>query len=303
MSKTVIQKVLTYTGHKQAIYALDYNPLTKGFCTSGADGMVTEWKPGSDDPGKVLMTLNSACYCLTYWDENTLLVAENGFGVHVVNLKEKVLKNSISLPGRLFFAIQKVHDHFYISNDQGEVFKGQPHNNEAVTRYKLSNFGIRSMHYQSDWKKIAMGSSGGEIIVFEPETGKSNRFQAHDKSVFAVSKLKGQDWLISAGKDALIKIWSISKEYRNAGEIPAHIYGINYLEISPDQKLFLTCSMDKTIKVWSTLEGKLLKVIDFQRYKGHFSSVNKVKWISNDEFISISDDRKIIQWKLEFEKQ
>jgi WD40 repeat protein len=59
--------------------------------------------------------------------------------------------------------------------------------------------------------------------------------------------------------------------------------------------------MDKSIKVWDAESYKLLKVIDKARYAGHGTSINKVAWSSyNQNIISISDDRKISIWNLEF---
>jgi WD repeat-containing protein 61 len=79
------------------------------------------------------------------------------------------------------------------------------------------------------------------------------------------------------------------------------MYAINYLAFREDGRYFVTCSMDKSIKVWETENFKLLKVIDKARYAGHGTSINKVLWSSyNQNIISISDDRKISIWDLEF---
>jgi WD40 repeat protein len=45
-------------------------------------------------------------------------------------------------------------------------------------------------------------------------------------------------------------------------EVVAHLYAINHLDFSPDGKHFVTCSMDKSIKVWDTEEIETAKVID-----------------------------------------
>jgi WD40 repeat protein len=46
----------------------------------------------------------------------------------------------------------------------------------------------------------------------------------------------------------------VEKDYALAEEVVAHLYAINHLEFSPDGKHFVTCSMDKSIKVWN-LDG------------------------------------------------
>ena len=62
--------------------------------------------------------------------------------------------------------------------------------------------------------------------------------------------------------------------------------------------LILSCSMDKTIKIWDD-ELQLLKVLDKERNDGHTNCVNKVQWLKDGIFISSSDDRDLIVWQVE----
>jgi WD repeat-containing protein 61 len=63
---------------------------------------------------------------------------------------------------------------------------------------------------------------------------------------------------------------------------------------------FVTCSMDKSLKVWDSNNFKLLKVIDKARHAGHATSINKVLWSSyNQQIISVSDDRNVSIWHVE----
>jgi WD40 repeat protein len=82
------------------------------------------------------------------------------------------------------------------------------------------------------------------------------------------------------------------------------MYAINHLAFSPDNKHFVTCSMDKSIKVWDAEKLALLKVIDRSRHAGHGTSVNKVLWTNYDnQLLSASDDRTISVWSINFETQ
>ncbi len=80
----------------------------------------------------------------------------------------------------------------------------------------------------------------------------------------------------------------------------AHLYAINYLYFKADGKYIISCSMDKTIKVWDAEDKKLLKVIDKARNAGHGTSINKVIWSTyQSQVISISDDRTISIWQIQ----
>ncbi|MFT7151210.1 MAG: WD40 repeat protein, partial [Nonlabens sp.] len=63
----------------------------------------------------------------------------------------------------------------------------------------------------------------------------------------------------------------------------------------------VTCSMDKSIKVWDAETFQLLKVIDKARHAGHGTSINKVLWTNfNNLLLSASDDRSISTWDIKF---
>jgi WD40 repeat protein len=56
--------------------------------------------------------------------------------------------------------------------------------------------------------------------------------------------------------------------------------------------------MDKTIKVWNE-ELDLLKVVDLERNDSHTNCINKVEWLDENMFVSCSDDRSLVLWKVE----
>jgi len=100
-----------------------------------------------------------------------------------------------------------------------------------------------------------------------------------------------------------LKAWDAGQGYKPVGEAVAHLYALNHIAYSPDAKHFVTCSLDKSIKVWRTSDLTLLKVIDKARHAGHGTSVNRLLWTPfEDELVSASDDRTISIWKLFFDR-
>ena len=87
--------------------------------------------------------------------------------------------------------------------------------------------------------------------------------------------------------------------YEAVMDITAHMYAINHISFSPDGKLFATCSMDKSIKLWDASTLRLKKIIDNARHAGHATSVNKLLWTAyENQLISCSDDRMISVWEV-----
>jgi WD40 repeat protein len=82
--------------------------------------------------------------------------------------------------------------------------------------------------------------------------------------------------------------------------VVAHLYAINYLSFREDGKFLVTCSMDKSLKIWEMTTYNLVKVIDKARNAGHGTSINKVFWSTySGVIVSVSDDRTIAIWQIE----
>ena len=74
---------------------------------------------------------------------------------------------------------------------------------------------------------------------------------------------------------------------------------INHLQFSPNGQLLATASRDRTVKIWDAASLELFKVIDTLRFGGHLRSVNRLRWVSDLELVSVSDDRTAAVWKIE----
>jgi WD40 repeat protein len=139
------------------------------------------------------------------------------------------------------------------------------------------------------------------IRVFDFDLRLKREWKAHENSIFTLLYSSDGRTLFSGSRDARLKTWDVTNDYQKAAEVVAHLFAINHIDFSPDNKHFVTCSLDKSIKVWDLEEMKLLKVIDRARHGGHRTSVNKLLWTSHEEqLLSASDDRTISVWHIIF---
>ena len=104
---------------------------------------------------------------------------------------------------------------------------------------------------------------------------------------------------VSGARDAHLKLWNTA-DYLLEENVVAHLYAINYLSFREDGKYLVTCSMDKSLKIWDSTSRNLLKVIDKARNAGHGTSINKVFWSTySGVIVSVSDDRSVAIWQIE----
>lgn len=291
--KIDVEKLQQLTGHQDAIYALYHQSQTDKFYSSGGDGMIVEWDFNSFPDGTLIAKVPNSVYSLFVLEDN-LYIGHNYDGIHLITPSSKEETSSIHLGKEAIFASEILNNHLLVGLSNGEFIVLQKDDLKLVKRQNIGENRIRKIIHHKNF--IYLACSDHKIYTLNSNYEVIQKWKAHDNSVTGLAAYN--DTLISVGRDAKIKFWDLKDENKLGLQIPAHNYAINDISISPDKKYFATCSIDKTIKIWSTENRKLLKVVDKQRHAGHGTSVNKVFWKSADCFVSCSDDRTISVWKI-----
>jgi WD40 repeat protein len=302
MSNIQISKLHTLTGHNDCIYALAEGANPRYFYTGSGDGMVVEWDLDNPKDGKLVAKLPHSIYALEVDKErNLLLVGHNFEGIHVIDLENNLEIWSLKITDQAIFDIQVVDNEIFVGTADGVIIILDIEERSLKKHLKISPKSIRVFSLDKANNHLAVGLSDHSVKIFDLETYEPVRqLEGHTNSVFALGYAPHKPVLISGGRDATLKIWDTST-FQVSKSVVAHLYAINYLSFREDGRYFITCSMDKSIKIWDSEEYKLLKVIDKARHAGHGTSINKVLWSTyNQTIISVSDDRNISIWEIEF---
>jgi WD40 repeat protein len=297
-----VKKLHTFTGHRDSVYTLQPSDNDAVFFSAGGDGMVVQWNLATSDDGEVVARLPNSIYALHFHQPSGFLIAgQNYEGIHLLDWKHKREMGSLKLNKASIFDIQSVESRLFIGTGDGTLFVLDLDTLTVIDRIKVSDKNVRTLTVNEKTNEIAVGSSDHHIRVFELSTMLlKHDLHAHTNSVFTVRYMPGRNFLLSGSRDARLKAWDMKAGYALAGEVVAHLYAINHLDFSPDLKHFVTCSLDKSIKVWDATGMRLLKVIDKGRYAGHGTSVNRVLWTThNNCLLSASDDRTISVWDID----
>ena len=145
---------------------------------------------------------------------------------------------------------------------------------------------------------VMVGYSDNCIRVYNRNLQLISEFEAHTVSVFTLQADLSRGLLVSGSRDAHIKAWELGT-FELKHDVVAHMYAINHISYSRDGQHFVSCSMDKSVKIWDAESLQLRKVIDKGRHAGHGTSVNKTLWMPyHDLLVTCSDDRSIAVWKI-----
>lgn len=305
MPKITVEKIQTLTGHKDCLYVLEPGSDEKLFFSAGGDGIVAQWNLQNPDLGSMVAKVQNSVYALHYIKErNKLIVGHNYEGIHLIDVAEKKEIKSAKITSQAIFDIKLIGNTIISACADGEVILSDLNDLSTLRKIKLSDKSARCIAIHPIKNEIAIGFSDNTIQIISSETFQViKKLDAHSNSVFTLQYNEDGSLLLSAGRDAHLKIWDTFKNYSLIDSIVAHMYAINHICFSADFKYFATCSMDKSIKIWNAESFKLLKVIDKARHAGHATSVNKLLWTAyNSQLISASDDRTLSIWDIQIDK-
>ena len=303
MSTLQVNKLHTFTGHRDCVYTLQPGDKPNLFFSGAGDGMVVLWDLQNKGDGELIAKLPNSIYSLLHLADKKLLVAGQNFsGIHLIDYQNKKEVASLQTTSSYIFDIQSFENDLVIATGEGTLIIVDLERWMVKKRITVSEKSARAIAINPATEEMAVGFSDFSIRIFSlGDYELKQEIKAHQNSVFAIGYSADGNYLFSGARDAHLKVWDVKANYSLGEDVAAHLYAINHLTFSPDGNYLATASMDKSIKVWDTENLKLLKVIDKGRHAGHGTSVNKLLWTSfNNQLVSASDDRTISAWDLLF---
>ncbi|QIP17284.1 WD40 repeat domain-containing protein [Spirosoma aureum] len=297
----IIEKIDTFGGHRDCVYALERGPQPNQVFSSGADGLVVRWQLDRPDLGELVAKVPASVYALALHPTTGLLwVGQNYEGLHLIDPVQKVEVSSLKLTSAAIFDIKFYKNDVIIALSDGVVVVVDSESLAIKKHLKASDQSARCLSVNPVEREVAVGYSDHGVRIFDLATYDLKRIiPAHTNSVFTVLYSPDFRFLLTAGRDAHLKVWDVEHEYALQQEVVAHMFAINHLTYNPTGTLFATASMDKSIKIWDAETYRLLKVVDRARHAGHGTSVNKLLWTDyHNQLLSASDDRTISVWKV-----
>jgi len=299
-----VQKLATLTGHRDCVYALAGNPKEPKFYSAGADGFVVGWN--IDDPtqdGELIARVENSVYALRYLPERELLLIGHNFqGIQAIGLAEKKLVYATALPPLAIFdlAYSAALQRLFVALGDGTLAVLRTDDFRVEQLVRITDRSLRCLTLHEERGELVIGSSDALVRVLDAESlAVKHVLASATNSVFTAAYSPDGRYLLTAGRDAHLRVWEVAAGYKEQQAIVAHLFAINHVAYSPDGQLFATCSMDKSVKVWDAETFRLLRVVDRARHAGHGTSVNRLFWSGRENrLVSCSDDRSLAVWQL-----
>lgn len=304
MATLNVTKMIELEGHKDCIYAMTHGADPNELYTGGGDGWVVYWNLNEGAQGQLIATFPTSIFSMIYFPEShRMMVGLSKGGFYLLDLAEKQrIANFYKEHGIFDFRLIPYTNRMVAVGSKGHVHVVDIATLEEITSFQVSSSNARKVNISPDAQQFAIGFSDEQIRLFNAETFRlEETFHAHQYSTFSVVYSPDEQYLISGGRDAQLRIWERTaagiKAYKT---IPAHYFTINEIVVSPCHRWIATGSRDKTVKVWDLENFELFKVIDFKKLGGHIHSVNDILWMTyNGYLVSAGDDKTVKVWSID----
>ncbi len=145
----------------------------------------------------------------------------------------------------------------------------------------------------------------GSILIFEAEFGykrdvfsnAKNSENAHKKQILCLDISQDGRFMITSGKDRLIKIWDLQNK-SFITDLKGHRKQVNSLRFKLNSYEFYSGSSDGTLKIWDAAQKGLIDT-----HFGHQSEMFDISVLNENTIVSCSFDRKPIIWKIDKDSQ
>jgi WD40 repeat protein len=229
--------------------------------------------------------------------KSLLFIGTSSGSLHIIDIiNRKELKHFIQHKSAIFEIVENhVKKHIYSTDADGNLAVWNSENFELLLFLPFLCGKIRNIHVNPKGEVIYLACQDGKIRLIETENfNELTSFFAHENGVNFINSFDSK--LFSVGKDGYLKIWDIDN-FSLLKSIPAHNFGIYQLKFFNNHHYFATVSRDKSIKIWDTEKLTVLKKIE-RKDGGHSHAINAISKISEHEFTTVGDDKRVNVWEL-----
>ncbi|XP_045597662.1 notchless protein homolog 1 isoform X1 [Procambarus clarkii] len=255
------------TGHKQWVTSLCWEPLhltasgeSTRLASAGKDGDVRIWNTKLGSCEKVLTNHLQSVTALRWSGEDLLYSASQDRTIKVWRASDGVMCRTL-----------------------------QGHGHWVNTLALNTDYALRTGAFDPQ----SLMKERPEITAVE-----KRRTCAEKRYKEALAAAGGVERLASGSDDFTLFLWEPAKERKPIERMTGHQQLVNDVKFSPDTRIIASASFDKSIRLWSGLNGKFIGVL-----RGHVGGVYQIAWSADSRLlVSGSKDSTLKVWNVSTKK-
>ncbi|KAG8241615.1 pre-rRNA processing protein [Homalodisca vitripennis] len=152
------------------------------------------------------------------------------------------------------------------------------------------NSSILSLAVSFDGKYLASGDEGSIIRIWNTDSlVHLHSFKGHKSSITGLAFCSESNNLYSCSKDRSVRIWNLD-EMSYVEALFGHQCGITDIDVLKKDRAVSSGGTDNTLRVWKVQEESQLI------FNGHQKSIDRVRRLDQQHFLSCGDDGQICLW-------
>ncbi|MBD2120436.1 NB-ARC domain-containing protein [Trichocoleus sp. FACHB-262] len=153
---------------------------------------------------------------------------------------------------------------------------------------------ISNLSFSLDGQTIATNGEDGSIFVWDVQTGRVDRWIAHDAPVLAVLFNPVGQTLASSSRDRTVRLWDV-QTHQCLHVLQGHQSSMRAIAFDPQGRTLASGSYDQTIRLWDAQTGECLRVLE-----GHKGGVYTLAFHPTEPILaSGSFDQTIRLWDVQ----
>lgn len=292
----MIRKVLEIKKHAGAIYSGVF--FEDSLITASADRYVVAWDHKTGEQLPFVIKNDASSYIIEKLNNQFLLIGSSNGSFHIIDYhKKKELKNYQQHRSAIFsIEINPFQNQIYLGDADGNISVWDSITFKLLLFLPLNIGKIRVIKTINNGDTIAIGAQDGYIRLFDTTNfNELNTNFIHSGGITSVLPLEN-GIVLTGGKDAYLRVLDNNLKVLKA--IPAHNFAIYDLQLFKQLNTIVSVSRDKSIKLWNANDLNFLGKITFKE-GGHQHSVNKIIPMKQNQFATVSDDKRTIIWSFE----
>jgi centriolar protein POC1 len=284
-------------GHEHPIYALSASSKEHILFSGGGEGAVVEWSLKTMKPIKIMYKTRASIYSIHCPKALPLLVSGDREGkISIFNFIDQKLVYQEKLAGAGIFGMLSHQHKLYFVSEDGYLRCFDLERLSLEMELKISEQALRCISINVEDEMMYLSGKDLKIHHYSINENRVVRSEEqHSLPVFSLEYDSENKQLLSGARDAQIKVWRITETINLA----AHMFAVNKILSIPEHDIFISASMDKSIKMWDAKSLDLLSIADPLKNQGHHKSVNTLCYTPYEQLVaSAGDDRMIKVWRL-----
>ncbi len=137
--------------------------------------------------------------------------------------------------------------------------------------WRIDHSSIRDTAVANDGRAVLIGRGNGQVLFFEPDTGRRLEFLGHSEKINSVDISPNGRYALTGGNDYTAHLWNT-----DSGQV---IYTFNHpsrvtkVKLDPQGRYAFTADSQKMARIWDLSNGKVVSALDYMARQKIFTTV------------------------------